>query len=295
MVYDSMLSEHAVLGFEYGYAGVSPHTLVIWEAQFGDFANNAQVLIDQYLAAGEAKWGRLNGLVLLLPHGFEGQGPEHSSARLERYLQLCAEENLQVCYPTTPAQYFHLLRRQLRRSFRKPLVMMAPKSMLRHPLAVSRLDEMVTGHFREVLDDSAGVDAPRRVLICSGKIYYDLVVEREKRSPHGPAILRLEQLYPFPQEQLKQIAGRFPVAKEWFWVQEEPDNMGGWKFVRRLCRKLRAGTFTTSAEGPPPVRQPAITAFTRASRRRLLPRRWGPSVQMLGGEGRPTGTDREQV
>ena len=237
MVYDSMLSEHAVLGFEYGYAGVSPHTLVIWEAQFGDFANNAQVLIDQYLAAGEAKWGRLNGLVLLLPHGFEGQGPEHSSARLERYLQLCAEDNLQVCYPTTPAQYFHLLRRQLRRSFRKPLVMMAPKSLLRHPLAVSRLDEMVTGHFREVLDDSAGGDAPRRVLICSGKIYYDLVVEREKRSPHGPAILRLEQLYPFPQEQLKQIAGRFPVAKEWFWVQEEPANMGGWKFAREALQE----------------------------------------------------------
>ena len=232
MVYDSMLSEQAVLGFEYGYASVSPHALVIWEAQFGDFANNAQVIIDQYLAAGEAKWRRLNGLVLLLPHGFEGQGPEHSSARLERYLQLCAEDNLQVCYPSTPAQYFHLLRRQVKRSFRKPLIMMAPKSILRHPLAVSRLDEMVSGHFREVLDESSIIDAPERVLICSGKIYYDLVAERDKGETSGTAILRLEQLYPFPLEQMKQVAGRWQDARKWFWVQEEPENMGGWSFVR---------------------------------------------------------------
>ena len=233
MVYDSMLSEQAVLGFEYGYASVSPQALVIWEAQFGDFANNAQVIIDQYLAAGESKWGRLNGLVLLLPHGFEGQGPEHSSARLERYLQLCAEDNIQVCYPSTPAQYFQLLRRQVRRSFRKPLITMAPKSILRHPLAVSRLDEMVSGHFREVLDDPSGVEAPRRVLICSGKIYYDLIGERQKQPRSSTAIVRLEQFYPFPLEALKQVAGRYHDAKEWFWVQEEPKNMGGWDFVRR--------------------------------------------------------------
>ncbi len=232
MVFDSMLSENAVLGFEYGYALASPHALVIWEAQFGDFANNAQVIIDQYIAAGEAKWGRRCGLVLLLPHGFEGQGPEHSSARLERYLQLCAEENIQVCYPSTPAQYFHLLRRQVKRAFRKPLIVMAPKSVLRHPLAVSRLEEMTLGYFQEVLDDPSGMDAPRRVLICSGKIYYDLVAERDRQQASKTIILRLEQFYPFPVEQMRRVASRCLDAKEWFWVQEEPENMGGWGFAR---------------------------------------------------------------
>jgi 2-oxoglutarate dehydrogenase E1 component len=233
MVYDSMLSENAVLGFEYGYALVSPDALVIWEAQFGDFANNAQVIIDQYIAAGEAKWGRLCGLMLLLPHGFEGQGPEHSSARLERYLQLCAEDNIQVCYPTTPAQYFHLLRRQVKRSFRKPLIMMAPKSVLRHPLAVSTLDEMASGHFREVLDDPSGMASPGRVLLCSGKIYYDLVAGRDRQEAANTVILRLEQFYPFPFEHMRDVADRYPDAKEWCWVQEEPENMGGWDFARR--------------------------------------------------------------
>jgi 2-oxoglutarate dehydrogenase E1 component len=232
MVYDSMLSENAVLGFEYGYSLVSPRALVIWEAQFGDFANNAQVLIDQYIAPGEAKWGRLCGLVMLLPHGFEGQGPEHSSARLERYLQICAEENIQVCYPTTPAQYFHLLRRQVKRDFRKPLIMMAPKSVLRHPRAVSRLEDMASGHFREVLDDATEVASPQRVILCSGKIYYDLIAARDERQLFNTAILRLEQFYPFPVEQLRQVAGRYLDAKEWFWVQEEPENMGGWNFAR---------------------------------------------------------------
>jgi len=232
MVYDSMLSENAVLGFEYGYAITSPHALVIWEAQFGDFANNAQVIIDQYIAAGESKWGRLCGLVMLLPHGFEGQGPEHSSARLERYLQLCAEDNLQVCHPTTPAQYFHLLRRQVKRNFRKPLILMAPKSILRHPRAVSALDDMASGHFHEVLDDTSGIDSAGRVLICSGKIYYDLIERREKQQAQDTVILRLEQFYPFPLEQLRRIAGSYRDAREWFWVQEEPENMGGWSFVR---------------------------------------------------------------
>jgi 2-oxoglutarate dehydrogenase E1 component len=232
MVYDSMLSENAVLGFEYGYAIANPRSLVIWEAQFGDFANNAQVIIDQYIAAGESKWGRLCGLVMLLPHGFEGQGPEHSSARLERYLQLSAEDNMQVCYPTTPAQYFHLLRRQVRRSSRKPLIVMAPKSILRHPLAVSGLDEMASGHFQEVLDDTSGNHSAGRVLICSGKIYYDLIQRREQHQVHDTAILRLEQFYPFPLEQLRHIAGRHRDATEWCWVQEEPENMGGWGFSR---------------------------------------------------------------
>ena len=256
MVYDSMLAEEAVLGFEYGYAAVSPQALVIWEAQFGDFANNAQVIIDQYLAAGEAKWGRPNGLVLLLPHGFEGQGPEHSSARLERFLQLCAEDNLQVCYPSTPAQYFHLLRRQVRRSFRKPLVMMAPKSLLRHPEAVSTLDDMASGHFQEVLDEPSTIDAPGCVIVCSGKIYYELAAERARRGARGAAIVRLEQFYPFPFDRLKEVVSRWRPAREWYWVQEEPANMGGWSFVRERLQEV-AGT-TAQYIGRPAAASPAV-------------------------------------
>lgn len=256
MVYDSMLAEEAVLGFEYGYAAVSPQALVIWEAQFGDFANNAQVIIDQYLVAGEAKWGRPNGLVLLLPHGFEGQGPEHSSARLERFLQLCAEDNLQVCYPSTPAQYFHLLRRQVRRSFRKPLVMMAPKSLLRHPEAVSTLDDMASGHFQEVLDEPSTIDAPRRVIVCSGKIYYELAAERARRGARGAAIVRLEQFYPFPFDRLKEVVSRWRPAREWYWVQEEPANMGGWSFVRERLQEV-AGT-TAQYIGRQAAASPAV-------------------------------------
>lgn len=256
MVYDSMLAEEAVLGFEYGYATVSPQALVIWEAQFGDFANNAQVIIDQYLAAGESKWGRPNGLVLLLPHGFEGQGPEHSSARLERFLQLCAEDNLQVCYPSTPAQYFHLLRRQVRRSFRKPLVMMAPKSLLRHPEAVSTLDEMASGHFQEVLDEPSTIDAPGRVIVCSGKIYYELAAERARRGARDTAIVRLEQFYPFPLDRLKEVMSRWRHAREWYWVQEEPANMGGWSFVRERLQEV-AGT-AVQFIGRPAAASPAV-------------------------------------
>jgi len=256
MVYDSMLAEEAVLGFEYGYAAVSPQALVIWEAQFGDFANNAQVIIDQYLVAGEAKWGRPNGWVLLLPHGFEGQGPEHSSARLERFLQLCAEDNLQVCYPSTPAQYFHLLRRQVRRSFRKPLVMMAPKSLLRHPEAVSTLDDMASGHFQEVLDEPSTIDAPGRVILCSGKIYYELAAERARRGARGAAIVRLEQFYPFPFDRLKEVVSRWRPAREWYWVQEEPANMGGWSFVRERLQEV-AGT-TAQYIGRQAAASPAV-------------------------------------
>lgn len=256
MVYDSMLAEEAVLGFEYGYAAVSPQALVIWEAQFGDFANNAQVIIDQYLAAGEAKWSRPNGLVLLLPHGFEGQGPEHSSARLERFLQLCAEDNLQVCYPSTPAQYFHLLRRQVRRSFRKPLVMMAPKSLLRHPEAVSTLDDMASGHFQEVLDEPSTIDAPGRVIVCSGKIYYELAAERARRGARAAAIVRLEQFYPFPFDRLKEVVSHWRPAREWYWVQEEPANMGGWSFVRERLQEV-AGT-TAQYIGRQAAASPAV-------------------------------------
>lgn len=231
-VYDSLLSENAVLGFEYGYSLTSPGTLALWEAQFGDFSNNAQVIIDQFLVSGESKWQRSSGLVLLLPHGFEGQGAEHSSARLERYLQLCAQDNLQVCYPTTPAQYFHLLRRQVKFPFRKPLVVMTPKSLLRHPLAVSRLSEFSSGTFQEVLDDGEAASGPKRVLWCSGKIYYELLEKRREQGVDDTAILRVEQFYPFPLGRMKELASRYASASQWLWVQEEPENMGGWSFMR---------------------------------------------------------------
>ena len=212
-VYDSLLSEAAVLGFDYGYSLDEPHMLIMWEAQFGDFANGAQVIIDQFIASAESKWGRGSGLVMLLPHGYEGQGPEHSSARLERFLQLCAEDNIQVAVPTTPAQYFHLLRRQVRRDFRKPLIVMTPKSLLRHKLAVSPVDHLTVGHFHDVLDDPAAPDRVRRVLLCSGKVYYDLVAKRaEVGSQREVAIVRLEQLYPWPAEQLKAVLERYRVG-----------------------------------------------------------------------------------
>ncbi len=231
-VYNSMLSEEAVLGFEYGYSLVQPRGLVIWEAQFGDFANTAQTIIDQYIVSGETKWGRLSGLVMLLPHGLEGLGPEHSSARLERYLQLCAEENVQVCNLTIPAQYFHLLRRQALSEFRKPLILMTPKSLLRHPLAVSTLDEFTSGHFQEALDDPASPEAAKQVLFCSGKIYYELFQRREALNISHITIVRLEQLHPFPKNLLEQILAKYPQAEQWAWVQEEPENMGAWSFIR---------------------------------------------------------------
>jgi 2-oxoglutarate dehydrogenase E1 component len=233
-----MLSEEAVLGFEYGYSLATPKELVIWEAQFGDFANNAQSIIDQFVVSGEAKWQRQSGLVMLLPHGFEGQGPEHSSARLERYLQLCAENNIQVCQPTTPAQHFHLLRRQVLSNFRKPLIVMTPKSLLRNPKAVSGLQELTSGSFREVLDDDFAPTSPRRVLLCSGKIYYDLVERRQANGGIDAAIVRLEQFYPFPRESLSQMIARYKGAEEWVWVQDEPQNMGGWNFVRSRLEGL---------------------------------------------------------
>jgi len=238
-VYDSMLSENAVLGFEYGYSIADPRPLVLWEAQFGDFANNAQVIIDQYLSSGELKWGRLSGLVLLLPHAYEGQGPEHSSARLERFLQLCAQDNLQVVYPTTPAQYFHLLRRQVLGRVRKPLVVLTPKSLLRHPRAVSSLGELSGGGFRPVLGPGAPTQNPHRILFCTGKVYYDLVERLDSRveSP-GIAILRIEQLYPFPENGLREALAGWESAAEWVWVQEEPQNMGAWSYLRPLFEEL---------------------------------------------------------
>ncbi len=246
-VHDSMLSEAAVLGFEYGYSMAEPNALVLWEAQFGDFANGAQVVVDQFVSSGESKWLRMSGLVLLLPHGYEGQGPEHSSARLERYLQLCAEDNMQVAYCTTPANYFHILRRQLHRKFRKPLVMMTPKSLLRHPRAVSSLAEFGPDtSFHRLLDDDydlngvfpkattdfrlAADDKIRRVVACSGKVYYDLLAEREKMGQDKVYLVRVEQLYPFPAKSLVKVMQRFPKA-DVVWCQEEPRNMGAWFFV----------------------------------------------------------------
>ncbi|HLW66748.1 MAG TPA: 2-oxoglutarate dehydrogenase E1 component [Gemmataceae bacterium] len=246
-VYDSPLSEFALLGFEFGYTLDSPNTLVLWEAQFGDFANGGQVIVDQFIASSESKWQRSSGLVLLLPHGYEGQGPEHSSARLERFLQLCADDNIQVVNTTAPAQYFHLLRRQVKRNFRKPLIIMTPKSLLRHPLAKSALNEFTTGHFREVLDDpTADANKVRRVVLCSGKIYYDFLFDAEQKDaekarrkiPADVAIVRVEQFYPFPEEQLQQVLRRYRKATEYVWAQEEPQNMGGWAFMEPRLRAL---------------------------------------------------------
>lgn len=229
-IYDSLLSEAGVLGFEYGYSTTMPSSLVIWEAQFGDFANGAQVVIDQFISSGESKWGRLCGLVMLLPHGFEGQGPEHSSARLERYLQLCAEHNMQICYPTTPSQIFHLLRRQLLRKYRKPLVVMSPKSLLRHNLAVSTLEDLSQGEFQNVIGEIDTIDPSRvtRMIFCSGKVYYDILEQRRADNLSHIAIARLEQLYPFPSEQFKIEIEKYPNLREFIWCQEEPQNQGAW-------------------------------------------------------------------
>ncbi|MFC5578183.1 2-oxoglutarate dehydrogenase E1 component [Lysobacter niabensis] len=232
-IIDSLLSEEAVMAFEYGYATADPMTLDIWEAQFGDFANGAQVVIDQFLSSGEAKWGRLCGLALFLPHGYEGQGPEHSSARLERFLQLCALENMIVCTPTTPAQAYHMIRRQMRMTTRKPLVVMTPKSLLRHKLAVSSLDELAKGEFQTLIPDkSADAKKVKRVVVCGGKVYYDLVEEAQKQKLDNVAIVRVEQLYPFPRPELAAELKRFSAATDVVWCQEEPQNQGAWYQIR---------------------------------------------------------------
>ncbi|HET7063611.1 MAG TPA: 2-oxoglutarate dehydrogenase E1 component, partial [Rudaea sp.] len=229
-IIDSLLSEEAVMAFEYGYSTAEPNTLVLWEGQFGDFANGAQVVIDQFISSGEAKWGRYSGLVLLLPHGYEGQGPEHSSARLERYLQLCALDNMQVCVPTTPAQMFHMLRRQMVRDCRKPLIVMTPKSLLRHKMAVSTLDELANGSFQRVIADTTAKAGKqlRRIVLCSGKVYYDLVEEAAKRGVTDVAIIRVEQLYPFPRDAVSAQIEKYPATTEVVWCQEEPMNQGAW-------------------------------------------------------------------
>jgi 2-oxoglutarate dehydrogenase E1 component len=240
-VTDSVLSELAVMGFEYGFSTAEPHCLTIWEGQFGDFCNGAQVIIDQFISSGEAKWGRVSGITLFLPHGYEGQGPEHSSARLERFLQLCAEFNMQVCVPSTPAQMFHMLRRQMLRPLRKPLIIMTPKSLLRHPLSVSRLEELSGSGFQTVIDeiDELKPSAVTRIVFCSGKVYFDLLKARREGKVESVAIVRIEQLYPFPSEEYQAILQKYSNAREIIWCQEEPQNQGSWYQIRhRLQSKL---------------------------------------------------------
>ena len=247
-VYDSALSEEAVMAFEYGYATAEPRAMVIWEGQFGDFANGAQVVIDQFLSSGEQKWGRLCGLTLLLPHGYEGQGPEHSSARLERFLQLCADHNMQVCVPTTPAQVFNMLRRQMVRPMRRPLIVMSPKSLLRHPLATSTLEELASGKFHNVIaeiDDIKPADV-KRVVFCSGKVYYELLEERRKREQKDVAIIRVEQLYPFPHDEMAEVLSQYQHVTDFVWCQEEPQNQGAWYCSQHHFRQAipKAGYLT---------------------------------------------------
>ena len=230
-IFNSSLSEYGVLGFDYGYAMAAPNTLTIWEAQFGDFSNGAQIIFDQYISAAEDKWKQQNGIVILLPHGYEGQGSEHSSARIERYLQLCANENMTVASCSTPANFFHLLRRQMKRNFRKPLIVFTPKSLLRHPMAVSTLDDFSEGEFCEVIDDTVDREKVTRLVFCSGKFYYDLKSEREKLQSENVALVRIEQLFPLHTEKIQSIINRYPNIQEYVWAQEEPKNMGAWSFM----------------------------------------------------------------
>jgi 2-oxoglutarate dehydrogenase E1 component len=228
-VYNSLLSEYGVLGFDYGYAMAGPNTLTLWEAQFGDFSNGAQIMIDQYISAAEDKWKLQNGIVLLLPHGYEGQGAEHSSARMERYLQLCAKDNMFIANCTTPANYFHLLRRQLKANYRKPLVVFTPKSLLRHPLVISELEAFTSGAFQKVLTDTeVAPSKAKTVVFCTGKFYYDLYAARAKQNRNDVALIRLEQLFPLPADEIRAVMKAYTHAKDWVWAQEEPRNMGAW-------------------------------------------------------------------
>jgi 2-oxoglutarate dehydrogenase complex dehydrogenase (E1) component-like enzyme len=257
MIYDSLLSEYAVLGFDYGYSVANQEALVMWEAQFGDFMNGAQIIIDQFISSAEGKWGQVSGLVMLLPHGFEGQGPEHSSARLERFLTLCAGENMRVVAPTTAAQYFHLLRSQMHAGALKPLIVMTPKSLLRAQPAKSAARDFVEGGFQVLLDDPLPAEKVRRILLCSGKVSFDLMEHRQHHDIDDTAIMRVEQLYPFPFAGLKEIFARYPSVSDLRWVQEEPRNMGAWSFVRARLRYITNEQHRISYVGRVPSGSPA--------------------------------------
>lgn len=265
-VIDSVLSEEAVLGFEYGYSTAEPNTLVLWEAQFGDFVNGAQVVIDQFISSGEVKWGRVSGLTMLLPHGYEGQGPEHSSTRIERFLQLCADHNMQVVQPTTPAQIFHLLRRQMIRLFRKPLIVATPKSLLRHKEAVSDLSELAKGSFQPVLGETDGdIDAKKvkRVLVCSGRVYFDLVAHRRETKANDVAIVRIEQLYPFAHKQFEAEMKKYENATEVVWVQDEPQNQGPWFYVEHHLKEGMKEGQKLAYSGRPASASPAVGYYAK--------------------------------
>jgi 2-oxoglutarate dehydrogenase E1 component len=273
IVIDSLLSEEAVLAFEYGFATTDPEALVIWEAQFGDFANGAQVVIDQFISSGEHKWGRKCGLTLFLPHGFEGQGAEHSSARLERFLQLSAEHNIQVCVPSTPAQMFHMLRRQMLRPYRKPLIVMTPKSLLRHQLSVSSLEDITKGAFQPLIPevDEQDAQAVRTVVLCAGKVYYDLLEARRKHEREDVAILRVEQIYPFPREQLIRELERYPEAMDVVWCQEEPQNQGAWYQTQHNIIECMRSSQRLRYAGRPASAAPAVGHFpTHIEQQRAL-------------------------
>jgi 2-oxoglutarate dehydrogenase E1 component len=264
-ILDSPLSEAGVLGFEYGYSLDLPQGLVIWEAQFGDFVNGAQVIIDQFLVSSEAKWRRVSGLVMLLPHGMEGQGPEHSSARLERFLNMCVNDNIQVVNLTTPAQLFHLLRRQVLRPYRKPLIVMAPKSLLRHPAVLSPLRDFTHGGFRHVIPDESGIDPKQveRVLLCSGKVYYDLVAAREAHKLGNVAIIRVEQLYPLRRDEILEALAAYPEDVRVVWVQEEPRNMGAWPYMNTHLAPLMLSPTRWSGVSRPQSASPATGSAAR--------------------------------
>jgi 2-oxoglutarate dehydrogenase E1 component len=259
-IYNSLLSEYGVLGFEYGYASANPQALIVWEAQYGDFLNTGQVIVDQYVVSAEAKWQLGNGLVMLLPHGYEGAGPEHTSARIERFMDLCANNNIQLVNCTTPANFFHVLRRQLHRDFRVPLIVFAPKSLLRHPLCVSPVNEFTQGKFRALIDDTlVNSGEVKRVLFCSGKIYYDLLQRQQENKRGEVAIVRIEQLYPTPFEQMQKIKEKYASATEFIWVQEEPENMGAWPY---MCRKFRNNNLNLQIIARPEASSPA-TGFSK--------------------------------
>jgi 2-oxoglutarate dehydrogenase E1 component len=281
-VIDSVLTEEATMAFEYGYATSEPTQLVIWEAQFGDFANGAQVVIDQFISSGEVKWGRVCGLTLLLPHGYEGQGPEHSSARPERYLQLCAQHNMQVVVPTTPAQVFHLFRRQMIRPYRKPLIVLTPKSLLRHKEAVSTMDELADGKFHTVIGENDRIDAKKvkRVIVCSGKVYYDLVAYRREKQVDDIAIVRLEQQYPFPHADFKAELAKYTKATEVVWCQEEPQNQGAWYRLRAYLRADILDTHVLAYAGRKVSASPAVgyAAKHNAEQKQLIEDAFAPRL-----------------